>query len=109
MAMPSASKRENDARPLGGLVSVGPATLADLALLGIDSVAALARAEPQALYEALCARTGLRHDPCCEDVFAAAIAQARDPQLPAAQAQWWYWSRLRKAQTAVPPRGRQRP
>jgi hypothetical protein len=25
------------------------------------------------------------------------VAQARNPLLPAAQCQWWYWSRLRKA------------
>jgi hypothetical protein len=30
------------------------------------------------------------------DVFRAAVAQARNPQLPAEQCQWWYWSRLRK-------------
>ena len=27
----------------------------------------------------------------------AAIAQARNPLLPAAERQWWYWSRVRKA------------
>ena len=26
----------------------------------------------------------------------AAVAQARDPQLPVEQCQWWYWSRKRK-------------
>jgi len=31
------------------------------------------------------------------DVFRAAVAQARDPRLPAEQCQWWYWSRKRKA------------
>jgi hypothetical protein len=30
------------------------------------------------------------------DVFRAAVAQAKDPQLPADQCQWWYWSRNRK-------------
>jgi hypothetical protein len=34
------------------------------------------------------------------DVFACAIAQARDPDLPAAQCHWWYWSRRRKARGA---------
>jgi len=27
----------------------------------------------------------------------AAVAQARDPFLPAEQCRWWYWSRQRKA------------
>ena len=30
------------------------------------------------------------------DVFRAAVAQARNPRLPAEQCQWWYWSRKRK-------------
>jgi predicted flap endonuclease-1-like 5' DNA nuclease len=85
-----------NARELTDLVSVGPATRRDLALLGVATVSQLARHEPRALYERLCRVTGVRHDPCCEDVFAAAIAQARDPDLAAEKKQWWYWSRVRK-------------
>lgn len=84
-----------NARKLEDLVSVGPATAADFAVLGVRSVAQLARLDPRVLYEELCQRTGTRHDPCCEDVFAAAIAQAKDPELPRERCQWWYWSRLR--------------
>lgn len=83
-------------RKLGELYSVGPATIADLALLGIDSVSQLATRDATQLYEELCDRTGAIHDPCCEDVFAAAIAQARDPNLQGEKTKWWYWSRLRK-------------
>ena len=83
-------------RTLDDLVSVGPATLADLRLLGIRSVKQLAKQDACRLYDKLCALTEARHDPCCEDVFAAAIAQARDPELPPAQRNWWYWSRVRK-------------
>jgi hypothetical protein len=39
-------------------------------------------------------------DLCAQDVFSAAIAQARNPLLPADQCQWWYWSRQRKANHA---------
>ena len=88
-----------DARQLRDIVSVGPATLGDLKLLGIHSVAHLAEQEPADLYAKLCEVTGSRHDPCCLDVFQAAIAQARDPDLPPEQCQWWYWSRLRKARS----------
>lgn len=84
-------------RTLADLVSVGPATLKDLRLLGITSVSGLASADPRALYERLCVLSGQRQDPCCEDVFRAAVAQARDPDLPAEQRRWWYWSRVRKA------------
>ena len=84
-------------RRLIDLVSVGKATLEDFKNLGIHSVADLTTCEASELYERLCGIRGVRLDPCCEDVFAAAIAQAKDPGLPKEQCQWWYWSRLRKA------------
>jgi nucleotidyltransferase/DNA polymerase involved in DNA repair len=87
-------------RYLRQLMSVGPATLRDFDLLGIRSVAHLARQDPQRLYARLCRITGQRQDICCLDVFCAAVAQARNPMLPAAQCQWWYWSRQRKARDA---------
>jgi len=85
-------------RRLSDLVSVGPAMLRDFELLGIRSVAQLARQKPESLYERLCRVTGKSQDICCLDVFSAAVAQARNPRLPAEQRQWWYWSRRRKAQ-----------
>ena len=84
-------------RRLGDLVSIGPATLKDFELLGIRSVAQLARQTPESLYEKLCRVTGESQDICCLDVFSAAVAQARNPRLPAEQCLWWYWSRKRKA------------
>jgi len=47
--------------------------------------------------ERRCRIKGVRIDPCCLDVFTCAVAQARNPKLPAAQRKWWYWSRVRKA------------
>ncbi|NOY27460.1 MAG: hypothetical protein GXP62_16465 [Oligoflexia bacterium] len=91
-------------RKLIDLVSVGPATVEDLRALGITSVGALVSEDPRDLYDRLCALRGQRLDPCCEDVFRAAVAQARDPKLPADQRRWWYWSRLRKGED---PRARQ--
>jgi Pathogenicity locus len=84
-------------RRLIDLRSVGPATVADFKLLGIAAVEDLVDCDAGDLYARLCAVTGIRHDPCCEDVFAAAIAQARDPDLPPEQRDWAYRSRLRKA------------
>jgi len=83
-------------RVLSDLVSVGPAAVRDLERLGVQSVQELARRNPEKLYEQLCEVTGQTHDICCLDVFRAAVAQARNPRLPAAQRQWWYWSRVRK-------------
>jgi hypothetical protein len=83
-------------RELGDLISIGPAMLKDFELLGIRSVKQLARQEPRQMYERLSRKTGERQDPCVLDTFCAAVAQARNPRLPAEQCQWWYWSRNRK-------------
>jgi hypothetical protein len=83
-------------RQLGDLISIGPAMLRDFKLLGIASVAQLARQNPQRMYKRLSHVTGQRQDPCVLDVFCAAVAQAKNPRLPAEQCQWWYWSKKRK-------------
>jgi nucleotidyltransferase/DNA polymerase involved in DNA repair len=92
----AANRNGGEARELRDLVSIGPAMLRDFERIGVRSVAQLARAKPETLYEKLCQVTGQRHDICCLDVFSAAVAQARNAHLPAEQRQWWYWSRLRK-------------
>ena len=84
-------------RQLGDLVSVGPAMLRDFELLGIRSVTQLSKQDPENMYNRLGRVTGEYIDPCVLDTFCAAVAQARDPRLPAQQCQWWYWSRKRKA------------
>jgi hypothetical protein len=83
-------------RRLKDLVSIGPAMLRDFDLLGVHSVAELARQSPRRMYARLNRVSGQRQDPCILDVFRAAVAQARNPRLPAEQCQWWYWSRRRK-------------
>ena len=88
-------------RQLKDLVSVGPAMLEDFELLGITTVAQLRRRSPQRMYHDLCRLRRQRIDPCCLDVFVAAVAQARDPDLPIEQRQWWYWSKVRKASAST--------
>lgn len=83
--------------PLLALRSVGPATLRDLILLGVDSPDKLAAADPRVLYDELCRLAGQRVDICQYDVFCCAVAQARDPYLPDVQKDWAWWSRRRKA------------
>lgn len=90
--MPTAQQRR-----LMELGSVGPAMVRDFELLGIHTVAQLARRNPEKMYEQLCAKTGQAQDICCLDVFRAAVAQAKNPGLPFEKRQWWYWSRQRKA------------
>jgi hypothetical protein len=85
-----------DTRQLKDLVSVGPAMLRDFDLLAIRGVDQLARQDAKALYEKLGRVVRQHQDICVLDTFAAAIAQARNPRLPAEQCQWWWWSRKRK-------------
>jgi len=81
---------------LGDLRNVGKAALKDFEVLGIATVSQLAKEEPRELYERLCALTSARHDPCVEDVFAAAIHQARTGEA----LDWWIFSRSRKERQA---------
>lgn len=83
-------------RRLADLTGIGPAMLRDLQTLKISSVRQLARRNPQRMYRELCRLKG-QQDICCLDVFTTAIAQARNPDLPIEQCQWWFWSRRRKA------------
>jgi len=84
-------------RQLADLISVGPAMLRDFEMLGIRIVSQLAKQKPKRMYERLSRATGQRQDPCVLDTFCAAVAQARNPRLPAEQCEWWYWSRKRKS------------
>jgi nucleotidyltransferase/DNA polymerase involved in DNA repair len=83
-------------REPGDLISIGPAMLRDFELLGIRSVAQLAKQDPKRMYERL-GRVARQHqDICVLDVFEAAVAQARNPRLPVERCQWWWWSEKRK-------------
>ena len=93
-----------EARELGDLISIGPAMLRDFELLGVRSVAELARRDPEQMYRQL-GRVAKQHqDICVLDTFHAAVAQARDPRLPAEQCQWWWWSEQRKKEKKISSR-----
>ena len=91
---------KNSERQLKELISIGPAMLHDFALLKIRTVEQLAKQDAKKLYDKL-GRVARQHqDICVLDTFEAAIAQARNPRLPAEQCQWWWWSKRRKMATA---------
>ena len=83
-------------RQLGDLISIGPAMLRDFEMLGIRSMAQLAKQDPERMYEKMGRLTGQRQDPCVLDTFCAAVAQAKNPRLAAEKSQWWWWSKKRK-------------
>ena len=87
---------KKDSRELKDLISIGPAMLRDFELLKIRTVEQLANRDPKKLYVRL-GRVAKQHqDICVLDTFQAAVAQARNPRLPAEQCQWWWWSNRRK-------------
>ena len=94
--MNPARVRRDAVRNLTDLPNVGPATAADLRLLGIEHPAQLRGRDPAQLYAALCGKTGVRHDPCVIDVFASitAFMDGDDPKP------WWAYTALRKGGTA---------
>ena len=88
MAKPP-SKQKSE---LLSLMNVGPAACQDFLLLGITSLAQLAKANPDELYQRLQKITGTKQDPCVWDVFAATIHEAQTGE----KKPWWHWSEVRK-------------
>jgi Pathogenicity locus len=85
-----------DMRELKDLISIGPAMLRDFEQLKIRNMEQLAKQDAKSLYVQLGRVRRQHQDICVLDVFEAAVAQARNPRLPAEQCQWWWWSRKRK-------------
>jgi hypothetical protein len=86
------AQAQADVLTLAKLKNVGPATLSDFHTLGISTVAQLAKREAFELYDELCTRTGVRHDPCVIDVFMATISQAQGNPGRV----WWHFTPRRK-------------
>jgi hypothetical protein len=91
------SKVRRDAlRVLTDLPNIGPAGASDLVVLGIHTPAQLVGQNAYAMHELLCARTGVRHDPCVIDVFLSVTHfMAGDDPKP-----WWAYTDERKRHLA---------
>ena len=83
-------------RELIDLPNVGAATAADLRRLGIETPQQLIGRDAWELYESLCRKTGVRHDPCVLDVLLA----AHEFMNGGAAKPWWVFTAQRKAQWA---------
>ena len=77
---------------LTDLPNIGKAMEQDLILLGITAPQQLIGRSAYEMYEELCEKTGVRHDPCVIDVFLA-ITHFMDGDTPRP---WWDYTDERK-------------
>ncbi len=77
---------------LTDLPNVGPAMARDLELIGINSPKDLNDRDPFELFELLCEKTGVRHDPCVLDTFMSItdFVGGNEPRP------WWAYTAERK-------------
>ena len=81
-----------EATALETIPNVGTRIAEDLRTLGYQSPDQLAGQDPYAMYDRLCATTGIRHDPCLLDTFIAAVRfMDGGPAVP-----WWAFTPERK-------------
>ena len=70
---------------------VGPSIAKDLEDLGVHHVLDLREANPEKLYEDLCALRGAHIDRCVLYVFRCAVYFANNDEQDAALLKWWNW------------------
>jgi len=89
--MTRVARRSKPATDLERIPGVGPSIAADLRDLGVVRVEDLRGAQPQELYDRLCAMRGAHIDRCVLYVFRCAVYFAgtdrHDPEL----LKWWHW------------------
>lgn len=84
--------RQRQLSHLRDIPNIGPATAADLQLIGIDRPSDLLDCDPYELYTRLEAATGTHQDPCVLDVFISAVRFMNGaPARP-----WWKYTAERK-------------
>jgi hypothetical protein len=90
----STDRRQDELERLPG---VGPSIARDLRDLGIRSIPALRRRDPERLYAALNRLRGVRQDPCVLYTFRCAVYAARARQPAPRLLKWWNWKDRRLA------------
>ena len=79
-------------KALTDLPNIGKAMEKDLLAIGIRDPMQLIGKSPYQMYEALCKKTGSKHDPCVIDVFLSITHfMAGDAPKP-----WWEYTQERK-------------
>lgn len=82
----------NKLNALTDLPNIGKAGAEDLRILGINEPEDLIGKCPYTMYELLCVRTAVHHDPCVIDVFIS-ITRFMDGDEPKT---WWAYTEERK-------------
>ncbi len=95
--MHPAKVKRNRVKLLTDLPNVGPATAKDFVLLGLSSPQHLVGKDPMKIYQDLCRKTGVRHDPCVLDVFISVTSfmNGDPPRL------WWDYTAARRKKYGV--------
>jgi hypothetical protein len=92
-----ASRTREQCEVLEDIPNVGPSIAGDLRGIGVSHPSDLPGRDPYALFDALCATTGIRHDPCVLDVFLSAVRFMEGaPASP-----WWHYTAERKRALAA--------
>jgi hypothetical protein len=91
---PLKARHAGECESLEQLPNIGPSLAADLRRLGIAQPQDLADKDAFQLYQALCAASGQRQDPCVLDTFLAATDFMRGAEAKP----WWAYTAQRKAQ-----------
>lgn len=91
--MPTTARTEttNTSDDLLRIPGVGKSIARDLRDLGIARVAGLRHADPEALYENLCALRGAHIDRCVLYTFRCAVYFASEEQHDPDLLKWWNW------------------
>ena len=85
-------------RELRQIPGVGPSIANDLWQLGIRSIGDLRGRSPQALYDQLCAQTGIQVDRCMLYVFRCAVYYASNEAHEPERLKWWNWKTVEEQQ-----------
>ena len=86
------ARSATECETLEQLPNIGPSLAEDLRQIGIAHPRDLVGRDAFVLYQALCARTGQRQDPCVLDTFMAITDFMRGAQA----APWWTYTAQRK-------------
>lgn len=89
--MPAITTKTTPADDLLEIPGVGKSIARDLRDLGISRVADLRQADPEALYDQLCALRGAHIDRCVLYTFRCAVYFASEEQHDPDLLKWWNW------------------